>query len=77
MEILNNPLIAGVAGLSIGLVIAFFVKISAWFTRRSLEKENASLLRGHILMHDTGYKTLTADLEGLKWSEKKDSHILE
>lgn len=66
MEILNNPLIAGVAGLSIGLVIVFFVMISAWFKRRSLEKENASLLRGHILMHDTGHKTLTGDLEGLK-----------
>ncbi len=65
-ELLNNPLIAGIAALSIGLVIAIFVKVSAWFKRRSLEKENASLLRGHILMHDTGHKTLTAELEGLK-----------
>jgi hypothetical protein len=56
MEILTNPLIAGLAGLSIGLVIALFVKLSAWFTRRSLEKENASLLRSHILMHDTRYR---------------------
>ena len=54
------------AGLSIGLVIAFFVKVSAWFKRRSLEKENASLLRNHILMHDTGHKTLNAELEVLK-----------
>jgi hypothetical protein len=66
MEILTNPLIAGLAGLSIGLVIALFVKLSAWFTRRSLEKENASLLRSHILMHDTGHKTLSAELEILK-----------
>ena len=66
MELLNNPLMTGLAGLSIGLVIAFFVQVSAWFKRRSLEKENASLLRGHILMHDTGHKTLTAELEGLK-----------
>jgi hypothetical protein len=66
MELLNNPLIAGVAGLSVGLVIAFLVKVSAWFKRRSLEKENASLLRNHILMHDTGHKTLNAELEGLK-----------
>lgn len=63
---LNNPLMAGVAGLSIGLVLTFFVMVKAWFGRRSLEKENASLLRGHILMHDTGHKTLSAELEELK-----------
>ena len=63
---LSNPFVAGVAGLSIGLVFSLFVMIKAWFGRRSLEKENASLLRGHILMHDTGHKALTAELEGLK-----------
>lgn len=66
MELLNNPFIAAVAGLFVGLVIIFIVIVIAWFKRRSLEKENASLLRGHILMHDTGHKTLTAELEVLK-----------
>jgi len=66
MELLNNPLIAGVAGLSIGLIFAFIVMVSSWLKRRSLEKENASLLRNHILMHDTGHKALSAELEGLK-----------
>jgi hypothetical protein len=63
---LNNPLIAGIAGLSIGLVLCFFVMVKEWFSRRSLEKENASLIRGHIMMHDTGHKTLSAELEELK-----------
>lgn len=66
MELLNNPWIAGLVGLSIGLVYTFIVKVGAWFKHRSLEKENASILRGHILMHDTGHKTLTAELDGLK-----------
>ena len=65
-QLLNNPLVAGVAGLSLGLVLVLFVTVKAWLGRRSLEKENASLLRGHILMHDTGHKTLTAELEKLK-----------
>ena len=65
-QLLNNPFGAGVAGLSIGLGFSLLVMVKAWFARRSLEKENASLLRGHILMHDTGHKTLTAELEGLK-----------
>lgn len=63
---LNNPFIAGAAGLSIGLVLMLFVMIKAWFRRRSLEKENASLLRSHVLMHDTGHKALSAELEELK-----------
>lgn len=63
---LNNPFIAGATGLAIGLVVSLFVMVKAWFSRRSLEKENASLLRSHLLMHDTGHKTLTAELEGLK-----------
>lgn len=65
-QLLNNPFVAGVAGLSIGLGFSLLVMAKAWFVRRSLEKENASLLRGHILMHDTGHKTLTSELEGLK-----------
>lgn len=65
-QLLNNPLGAGVAGLSIGLCFSLLVMVKAWFVRRSLEKENASLLRGHILMHDTGHKTLASELEGLK-----------
>lgn len=65
-QLLNNPFGAGVAGLSIGLGFSLLVMVKAWFVRRSLEKENASLLRGHILMHDTGHKTLTSELEGLK-----------
>jgi len=64
--LLNNPFIAGLVGLSIGLVIALVVMVSAWFKRRSLEKENAFSLRHHIVMHDTGHKTLIAELEVLK-----------
>lgn len=63
MELLNNPF---VAGLSVGLGFSLLIMVRAWFARRSLVKENASLLRGHILMHDTGHKTLTAELETLK-----------
>jgi len=63
MEQFNNPF---VIVLSIALVFAIFVIVRAWFARRSLEKENASILRGHILMHDTGHKTLIAELEGLR-----------
>lgn len=66
MDMLSNPLMSGIAGLAVGLFIALIVKINAWLARRSLEKENASLLRNHVLMHDTGHKTLTAELETLK-----------
>ncbi|MDZ4141796.1 MAG: hypothetical protein U1C48_07295 [Methylotenera sp.] len=66
MELLNNPIIAGVTGLTIGLIVTFIVIIKAWFSHRSLVKENASLLRGHVLMHDTGHITLRTELEELK-----------
>lgn len=66
MEMLNNPIIAGLMGLTIGLTIAIIVKINASIARRSLVKENASLIRGHLLMHDTGSKTLTSELDVLK-----------
>lgn len=63
---LSNPLMTFVIGLAVGLLIALMVKINAWLARRSLEKENASLLRNHVRMHDTGHKSLTAELETLK-----------
>lgn len=65
-QLLSDPLGAGLVGLFIGLGFSLIVMIKAIFTRRSLEKENASLLRGHILMHDTGHKTLISELDGLK-----------
>ncbi|NOS98663.1 MAG: hypothetical protein HOP25_09365 [Methylotenera sp.] len=64
--LLDNPLVALIAGLSIGLIFTLFVMIKAMFGRKSLAKENASLLRGHILMHDTGHRTLISELEKLK-----------
>ncbi|MEQ1488701.1 MAG: hypothetical protein ABL920_09400 [Methylotenera sp.] len=64
--LLENPLIALIAGLSIGLIFTLFVMIKSMFGSKSLKMENASLLRGHILMHDTGHKTLISELEKLK-----------
>ena len=66
MVMLCNPLTSGLIGLAVGLFIAIAVKINAWLARRSLEKENASLLRNHLRMHDAGHKTLTVELETLK-----------
>lgn len=69
VEILNNPFITG---LSIGLTVALLVMVNAWLKRRSLEAENASLLRNHLLMHNAGHKTLSVELEELK---KKNENL--
>ncbi len=66
ISVINNPIMTGIAGLTVGLFIAFIVIIRAWFSRRALIDENAKLLRGHVLMHDTGHKTLIAELEALR-----------
>ena len=66
MEMLKNPIIAGLVGLVIGLSIAAIVKINAIFSRQSLVRENGLLIRNHLLMHDTGSKTLNTELEVLK-----------
>lgn len=66
MEIFFKILQQPEAWLGFGLLIALYVMIKGWFLRRALEKQNASLIRGHLLMHDTGRNKLIEELETLK-----------
>lgn len=63
LAVLSNPFLAG---LSLGLAIALFASVSGWFSRRSLKKENASLIRSHTLINNEGYVKLRDEVEELR-----------
>ena len=62
----DNPLTAAFLGLFFGLFIALYVAIRGWFAARKLKKDNASLLRSHVLLHEAGNKAMSAELAKLK-----------
>ena len=66
LHMLNNPVIAGFFGFGIGIVLVFIVTFKAWMARRSLEHENASIIRSHLKIHASGTNSVDSELEGLK-----------
>lgn len=63
LTVLSNPFLWG---LALGLAIALFVSVNGWFSRQSLKKENASLIRSHALINNEGYVKLRNELEELR-----------
>jgi len=63
MQHLTDPVVLGPV---IGIVIALLALIKTWFSRRAMTRENASLLRNHVFIHDTATTSMRTELEKLR-----------